>query len=102
VFWLESVIGFDGVIRVLRGDVARGGYQVIDHSRVRGSPVVGHLRRAPAVLDVVPRAQVRTVSSGGRSPTLDQRVLQPEPDVPRSVLTASPTTRVAGFLSGRV
>jgi hypothetical protein len=45
------VIGFDGVIRVLLGDVTRGGEQLLDHSRVGRCPVGGHLARAPAVIE---------------------------------------------------
>jgi hypothetical protein len=40
------MIGFDGVIRILFGDVARGGYQLLDHSRVGRCPVGAHLGRA--------------------------------------------------------
>jgi hypothetical protein len=43
------MIGFEGVIRVLLGDVARGGEQLIDHSRGRpvpACPVGGHFGRA--------------------------------------------------------
>jgi hypothetical protein len=45
------VIGFDGVICVLLGDVARGGYYLLDHSRVGRWLVGDHLSRAHAVLE---------------------------------------------------
>jgi hypothetical protein len=45
------VIGFNGVIRILLGEVARGGYQLVDHSRVGRCSVGGDLDRARAVLE---------------------------------------------------
>jgi hypothetical protein len=45
------MIGFDGIIRILLGDVARGGYQLLDHSWVGRCPVGGHLGRAWAVIE---------------------------------------------------
>ena len=39
------MIGFDGVIRVLLGGVARGGDQLLDRSRIRGSLIGGGLLR---------------------------------------------------------
>jgi hypothetical protein len=47
----KPVICFDGVIRVLLGNVARGGYQLLDHSQVGQCPVGGHLGRAQALLE---------------------------------------------------
>ena len=47
----KPVIGFDGVICVLLGDVARGGYQLLDHSQAGRCPVGGHLGRAQAVFE---------------------------------------------------
>jgi hypothetical protein len=44
------VIGFDDVIRVLLGDVARGGYQLFEHSRVGRCPIGIHFGGARAVL----------------------------------------------------
>ena len=46
-----AMIGFDGVGRVLLGDVAGGRQQLITDSRIRGSPVGAHLGRARAVLE---------------------------------------------------
>jgi hypothetical protein len=45
------VIAFDGVTRVLLGDVAPGGYQLLDHSRVDRCPVDGYLSGLWAVLE---------------------------------------------------
>ncbi len=45
------VIGFDGGTRVLLGDGARGGYQLLDHSRVDRCPVGGYLSGPWAVLE---------------------------------------------------
>jgi hypothetical protein len=47
------MIGFDGVIGVLLGDVARGGYQLLDHSWVGCCPVGGHFSGLGAVLEDV-------------------------------------------------
>ena len=44
------MISFYGVVCVLLGDVAGGGQQLVEHARMRGSPVGGHLDRAYAVL----------------------------------------------------
>jgi hypothetical protein len=46
----SGTIGFDGVTRVLLGDAARGGYQLLDHSRGRPCPVGGYLSVPWAVL----------------------------------------------------
>ncbi len=54
------MIGFDGIIRVLLGDVAGGGQQLIEHARIRGSPVGAYLGRAWAVLK---RASEKPASS---------------------------------------
>src|SRR5918998_6676625 len=45
------MIGFDGIVPVLLGDVAGGGYQLLDHSRVGRCPVGGHLGGACAVVE---------------------------------------------------
>jgi hypothetical protein len=44
------MIGFDRIICVLLDDMARGGQQLVKHSRVGRRPVRGHLARAWAVL----------------------------------------------------
>jgi hypothetical protein len=44
------MIGFDGVIRILLGDVTRGRYQLLDHPRVGRRPIGGHLGGPWAVL----------------------------------------------------
>ena len=45
------MIGFDGVVRVVLHDVARGGQQLIDHPRVGRRPISAHLGGAWAVLE---------------------------------------------------
>jgi hypothetical protein len=47
------VIGFNGVVCVVLSDVAGGGQQLVEHSRIRGSLVGAHLGRAWAVLENV-------------------------------------------------
>jgi hypothetical protein len=50
--WFElSVVGFGGVVGVLRHDVAYGGQQLIEHSWVGWCPVGAHLGGASAVLE---------------------------------------------------
>jgi hypothetical protein len=44
------MIGFDGVIRILLGDVTRGRYQLLDHPRVGRRPIGSHLGGPWAVL----------------------------------------------------
>ena len=46
-----TMIGFDGIVRVLLHDVARGGQQLIDHPRVGRRPISAHLSRAWAMLE---------------------------------------------------
>jgi hypothetical protein len=46
-----SMIGFEGIVRVLLHDMARGGQQLIEHSRVGRCPICGHLARSCAVLE---------------------------------------------------
>lgn len=43
---VPSMIGFDGIVRVLLHDMARGGQLLIEHSRVCRCPICGHLARA--------------------------------------------------------
>ena len=45
------MVGFDCVVRVLLGDVAGRGQQLIKHSRIRSSPVGAHLGRSCAVVE---------------------------------------------------
>jgi hypothetical protein len=45
------VIGFDPVVRVLLGDVAGGGHQLIEHPWVGGGAIGGDLGRGRAVLE---------------------------------------------------
>ena len=45
------MICFDRVVRILLGDVAGRGQQLIEHSRIRSSPVGVHLGRAWAVIE---------------------------------------------------
>jgi hypothetical protein len=47
----SSMIGLDGIVCVLLHDMARGGQQLIEHSRVGRCPIGGHLARAWAVLE---------------------------------------------------
>ena len=46
-----TMIGFDGVVRVLLHDMARRGQQLVEHPRIRGSSVGAHLGWAWAVLE---------------------------------------------------
>jgi hypothetical protein len=46
----SSVVGFDGVVRVLLGDMACDRQQLVDHSAVGRCPVGAHLARVRAVL----------------------------------------------------
>jgi hypothetical protein len=46
-----TVIGFDGVIRVVLHDMARRGQQLIEHPRIRRSSVGAHLCWAWAMLE---------------------------------------------------
>jgi hypothetical protein len=43
------VIGFDGIVRILLGDVAGGGQQLIEHPGVGRCPVGAYLARARAM-----------------------------------------------------
>jgi hypothetical protein len=61
----EPVIGFDRIIPVLVGDVARGGCQLLDHSRVDWCPVGAHLSRA--------QARRRRISTACPSPSSTKR-----------------------------
>jgi hypothetical protein len=45
------MISFDRIVRILLGDMARGRYQLLDHSRIRGSLIGGHFARAWAVFE---------------------------------------------------
>jgi hypothetical protein len=46
-----SVIGFDGVVHIVLGDMAGGGHQLIDHPQVGGRAVGGDLGRGRSVLE---------------------------------------------------
>ena len=46
-----TVIGFDGVVRVVLHDMARRGQQLIEHPRIRRSSVGAHLCWAWATLE---------------------------------------------------
>jgi hypothetical protein len=46
-----TMIGFDGVVRILLHDVARGGPQLIEDPRVGRRPISAHLGWAWAVLE---------------------------------------------------
>ena len=48
-----SMIGFEGIVGVLLHDMARGGQQLIEHSRVGRCPICGHLAGSWAVLEGV-------------------------------------------------
>jgi hypothetical protein len=61
-----TMIGFDGVVRVLLHDVARGGQQLIDHPRVGRRTVGVHLGWAWAVLE----GAGEEPASGRQIPTL--------------------------------
>ena len=43
-----SVIGFDRIVSVLFGDMAGGGHQLVEHSRVGGRVISGDLKSATA------------------------------------------------------
>jgi hypothetical protein len=45
------VISFDRVVRILLGDVASRGQQLIEHPRIRSSPVGAHLGRLWTVVE---------------------------------------------------
>lgn len=45
------VIGFEGVVRVLLGDMAGGGQRLVEYPRAGRRPIGGHLGRARSVLE---------------------------------------------------
>jgi hypothetical protein len=45
------VISFDRVVRILFGDMTGRGQQLIEHSRIRRSPVGAHLGRSWTVIE---------------------------------------------------
>lgn len=65
------MVGFDRVVRILLGDMAGGGYQLIEHPRVGGGAVGGDFGRRRPVLECAGEE-----SAGGRHVPLlgDQNV----------------------------
>ena len=104
-----AVISFDCVIRVLLSDVAGRGQQLIEHSRIRRSPVGAHLGRLWTVVERLGEEP----ASGGEIPFLGgediddlaelvDRPVQIDPpsrdfDVVRSTRSALPVFLLVGF-----
>ena len=61
-----AMIGFNGIVRVLLHDMARGGQQLIEHSRVGRCPICRHLAGSWAVLEGTGGVENRRVAARSR------------------------------------
>ena len=83
-----SVIGFDRVISVLGGDMAGGGYQLVEHPRVGGRVISDDLNRRWPVLQA--RVKNRRVAARSRFSETNTSMICPNWSMARCRYTHRP------------